>query len=100
MRKPANKALLALGSLLIFVLLESQTPAFSAEKEEFRFRTKSGVSEIKPKKPAKIGLKRHIDGRYSWEITGDSTEEIIKIDRRLKKAFTTAGEKVINGSSY
>ncbi|MDW7972762.1 MAG: hypothetical protein RMI01_06120, partial [Thermodesulfovibrio sp.] len=39
----------------------------------------------KPKKPLKIKLHRNKNGEYSWDITGENVEEIIKADKRLRQ---------------
>ena len=39
----------------------------------------------KPKKPIKIKLHRDKKGEYSWDITGESVDEIIKADKRLRQ---------------
>ncbi|MCX7792846.1 MAG: hypothetical protein N2257_00350 [Thermodesulfovibrionales bacterium] len=54
---------------------------------ELRIETLPQVQQVRPEKPVKIKLKRDIQGRYSWELSGDNPEEIIKIDKRLRKAF-------------
>lgn len=39
----------------------------------------------KPKKPVKIKLHRDKKGEYSWDITGENVDEIIKADKRLRQ---------------
>jgi len=39
----------------------------------------------KPKKPVKIKLHRDKKGEYTWDITGESVDDIIKADRRLRQ---------------
>jgi hypothetical protein len=43
------------------------------------------IQQVKPKKPVKIKLKRSTDGKYTWDLTGDDVDEIIRADKRLKK---------------
>lgn len=79
-----------LFALSVFLMLSS--PAFSEEEEEaFQFKTDSEIADVKPKKPVRVKVVRHKDGGYSWEFLGDNNniDEIIKADRRLKKAFGT-----------
>jgi hypothetical protein len=33
----------------------------------------------------KIRLKRSAEGKYTWELTADDVEQIVKADKRLKK---------------
>ena len=44
------------------------------------------MKEIKPEKPVKIKLKRAVSGNYSWEISGDDADRIIKANRKLKES--------------
>ncbi|GAB5045881.1 hypothetical protein [Thermodesulfovibrio sp. TK110] len=39
----------------------------------------------KPKKPVKIKLHRDKKGEYTWDITGESVDDVIKADRRLRQ---------------
>ena len=57
---------------------EQQTPVFGQVPE---------IQEIKPQKPVKIKLKRNTKGEYSWDISGDNVDEIIKADKRLKEGL-------------
>ncbi|MFN3395208.1 MAG: hypothetical protein ACK4Z9_00230 [Thermodesulfovibrionales bacterium] len=58
---------------------------FGAEKPDIRFRKQPEIRQIKPPKPVKIKLHRNNKGEYSWDITGDNVDEIIKADRKLRK---------------
>ena len=51
------------------------------------FRQVPEIQEIKPQKPIKIKLRRNAKGEYSWEMSGDNVDEIIKTDKRLREAF-------------
>ena len=44
------------------------------------------LKEIKPERPVKIKLKRGASGKYSWEISGDDAERIIKANNKLKES--------------
>lgn len=67
---------------IIFTLLLIE-PLYSGE--ELRFEKSTTLQSIKPKKPVKIKLKRDLQGRYSWEITGDNVDEIVNADKRLRR---------------
>ena len=67
----------------LLVLLPIATSA--AEKDAFQFKKQSELQQIKPKKPVKIKLKRSAKDDYTWELSGDDVEEIVKTDRRLRK---------------
>ncbi|HIJ59328.1 MAG TPA: hypothetical protein HPP56_01745 [Nitrospirae bacterium] len=77
--------------LLIFTLITLfiSTFAFAQEKKDnnpsFKFTKEQPVQQMKPKKPLRIKVHRNSKGEYSWDITGDNVDEIIKADTRLKK---------------
>lgn len=71
--------LIILSVILVF------SPVFSAEKENFQIKKQPEIRQIKPKKPVRIKLKRASDGKYTWELTGDDVDEVVKADTRLKK---------------
>jgi hypothetical protein len=75
------------GSILIIVLSLCffLAAACSAEKESFQFKKQPELQQVKPKKPVKIRLKRSAKDEYTWELTGDDADEIIKTDKRLRK---------------
>lgn len=69
---------------VLFVILVFN-PAFSADKNSFQIKKQPEIQQVKPKKPVKIKLKRSVEGKYSWELSGDDTDEVVRADRRLKK---------------
>lgn len=73
--------------IIISTFLISISPVFSEERPGFQFKRKPEIENIKPKKPVRVKLERHADGKYTWEITGDDIDEIIKTDKRLRKEF-------------
>lgn len=56
-----------------------------SESQGFQISKKPEVQQVKPKKPLRIKLQRNAKGDYSWDITGDNVDEIVKADRRLRK---------------
>lgn len=58
---------------------------FGAEKPDIRFRKQPEIQQIRPPKPVKIKLHRNNKGEYSWDITGDNVDEMIRADRKLRK---------------
>jgi hypothetical protein len=72
---------LMLAALLLFFVYD----AYPAEKKGFQISKNSELQHIKPKKPVRIKLKRTSKGKYSWELTGDSVDEIIEADEKLRK---------------
>ncbi len=55
------------------------------ENKNFQLKKQPEIQQVKPKKPVKLKLKRSAEGKYTWEITGDDVDEIVKADRRLRK---------------
>ncbi len=43
------------------------------------------IQQIKPKKPVKIKLKRSGKGEYSWDLSGDNVDDVVRADKRLRK---------------
>lgn len=71
-----------LGAALFLFMASA---AYPSEKDGLVFRKQPELQQIKPKKPVKIRLKRTSKDDYTWELTGDEVEEIIKTDKRLRK---------------
>lgn len=71
--------------LLILSAVFMFSNVFPADKENFQFKKQPEIQQVKPKKPVKIKLKRSADGKYAWELSGDDADEIVRVDRRLKK---------------
>ncbi len=67
------------------LLLSSALPAFPSAKEDFPIKKQPELQQIKPKKPVKIKLKRTAKDEYSWELSGDDVDEIVRTDHRLRK---------------
>lgn len=71
------------------ILLAASCSQGRVEDGDFRFKNAPEVVEVRPKKPVKIELRRMAEGKYSYEITGDDPEEIIKADSRLRQYLKT-----------
>lgn len=56
-----------------------------AEKEEFQLRKQTEIRQVKPQKPVRIKLHRTAKGEYTWDLTGDSVDEIVTADKKLRK---------------
>jgi hypothetical protein len=75
----------------IFIILISICFILSISIEQGYSQTQVQVTKdkvlqyAKPKKPLKIKLHRDKKGEYSWDITGESVDEIIKADKRLRQ---------------
>lgn len=59
-------------------LKPAQQPVFQASKQP-------DIQAVRPKRPAKIKLHRNAKGEYTWDITGESADEVVRADARLRK---------------
>lgn len=66
-----------------------QSSAYAAEKSNFQFKKQTELQQVKPKKPVKIKLRRSAKDEYTWELTGDDADEILRTDKRLRKMLNT-----------
>lgn len=73
-----------LTGVCLLILLTAGA-AFGAEPDKFEYRQDQDIKQVRGKKPATVTLKRDDTGRYSWEIKGDDTEEVIASDKRLRE---------------
>jgi len=48
------------------------------------FKRDPRIAEIKPPKPVRIQLKRSEKGAYTWELSGNDVDGIIKADTALR----------------
>jgi hypothetical protein len=75
----------ALSMLTFFLMI---MPAYAAEKpsqQSLQVNKKPEIQQVKPRKPVKVRLHRNANGQYSWDITGDSADDVYRADTRLKK---------------
>lgn len=78
------------AALLVFLTLIVHCSAALAQDKKttpqgFQIGKDPQVQQIKPKKPLRIKLHRNSKGEYSWDITGDNVDDIIRADGRLRK---------------
>jgi hypothetical protein len=59
--------------------------AFSADNKAMQIQKQPEIKQVKPKKPVRIKLKRSAEGKYTWDLTGDDVDEIVRADKRLRK---------------
>ncbi len=79
MKKSPARTVLTM--LILFFLI---SPAIAAQ-EAFPVKKQPELQQIQPKKPVKIRLKRTAKDEYSWELSGDDADDIIRTDQRLRK---------------
>ncbi len=71
--------------LSIFLSIFIVSSAFPEDAKGFQFKKQPEIQYVKPKKPVKIKLKRTAEGKYTWDLTGDNADEIVRVDKRLRK---------------
>ena len=69
-------------SVSVFFLLHF---ASAEEKKGLQIKKQPEIQQVRPGKPVKIRLKRSAEGKYTWELTGDDVDQIVRADKRLKK---------------
>ncbi len=79
------KKIILLLSVLSISLIVIFSSVFSEDTKNFQVKKQPEIQQIKPKKPVKIKLRRSAEDKYTWEITGDDVDEIVRADRRLRK---------------
>ncbi|MCS7216022.1 MAG: hypothetical protein NZ826_07765 [Thermodesulfovibrio sp.] len=77
------KKILVLIMIFFFSFIYYPNLAFS--QSQIQVSKDKVLQYAKPKKPLKIKLHRNKNGEYSWDITGENVEEIIKADKRLRQ---------------
>ena len=79
------KKLFYIFTVILVSLHLTLVPVFSADNKPLQIRKQPEIQQIRPKKPVKIKLKRTGEGKYTWDLTGDDLDEIVKADKKLKK---------------
>jgi hypothetical protein len=74
--------MLVLSLSLIFFISGS---VCSQDTRTLKVKRQPEIQQVKPKKPVKIKLRRSAENKYTWEITGDDVDEIVRADRRIRK---------------
>jgi hypothetical protein len=72
----------AVLSVSIFFFLHFTS---AEEKKVFQIKKQPEIQQVSPRKPVKIRLKRLAEGKYTWDLTGDDADQIVRVDRRLRK---------------
>lgn len=70
--------------LIVLTIVLFSGSLFAADRNEVQLKKQPEIQQVKPHKPVKIKLHRTAKGEYSWDLTGDSVEEIVKADKRLR----------------
>ena len=70
--------------LIVLTIVLFSGNLLAADKNEIQLKKQPEIQQMKPHKPVKIKLHRTAKGEYSWDLTGDSVDEIVKADKRLR----------------
>ncbi|MEW6586409.1 MAG: hypothetical protein AB1442_12465 [Nitrospirota bacterium] len=79
-----RKTIVSFVIAALFLLFNTEF-AYSADTKPLQVRKQPEIQQVKPKKPVKIKLKRSSEGRYSWDLSGDDVEEVVRADKRMRK---------------
>lgn len=80
-----KKTIFTVGVFFFFIIIFLIGITCSESSKNFQYKTQPEIQQIKVNKPVKIKLKRSVEGKYSWDLSGDSVDEVVKADKRLKK---------------
>ncbi|MFO0753815.1 MAG: hypothetical protein U0411_10895 [Thermodesulfovibrionales bacterium] len=89
-RRPAGSLRAAAARFLVLFLLASAGEVLGADTQPgtpqaFHFVKNPEIQRVKPKKPVRIKLHRGAKGEYSWDLSGDSVDDVVRADARLRK---------------
>ncbi len=90
--------LIALYISLVLLVLSLSYVVFAQDKKPapvqgFQFGKDPQVQQVKPKRPLRIKVHRTAKGEYTWDITGDNIDDIVRADSRLRKLLKVDQEK-------
>ena len=84
MKRSLSVILFLISCTLVFGI-----PSFAVEAKPaqpaFQTAKQPDIQAIRPKRPAKVKLHRNAKGEYTWDITGDSADDVVRADARLRK---------------
>ena len=63
----------------------AQTAERPQAQQGFQVGKNPQVQQVKPRKPVRVKLHRNAKGEYTWDITGDSVDDVYQADKRLRK---------------
>ena len=79
------KKLFFIFTVILVSLHLTLVPVFSADNKPLQIKKQPEIQQIRPKKPVKIKLKRTGEGKYTWDLTGDDVDELVRADKKLRK---------------
>ncbi|MBF0538208.1 MAG: hypothetical protein HQL03_08150 [Nitrospirae bacterium] len=75
-----------LGAVLLPLLLSCTDVALGG-KPGPEVKKEPAISQLPPKKPIHIKLKRNFKGEYSWDLAGENLKDMLRINAELQKEF-------------
>lgn len=89
MKKLTANHAISLCILLVSVSLLFSTVSIAADVKPaqpvFQASKQPDIQAVRPKRPARIKLHRSAKGEYTWDITGENADEVVRADARLRK---------------
>jgi len=79
------KRSIVISLIISLCLLIPLKAVFSVDTKTVQIKKQTELQQVKPRKPVKIKLKRSGESKYTWDLTGDDVDEIVRTDKRLKK---------------
>ncbi|HYA11915.1 MAG TPA: hypothetical protein VEF37_02885, partial [Thermodesulfovibrionales bacterium] len=79
------KKIFLLLSVLSLSLVFIFSSVFSEDTKSLPVKKQPEIQQVKPRKPVRIKLRRSAEDKYTWEITGDDVDEIVRADKRIRK---------------
>lgn len=79
------KKIFLLLSVLSLSLIFIFSSVFPEDIKSLPVKKQPEIQQIKPKKPVRVKLRRSAEDKYTWEITGDDVDEIVRADKRIRK---------------
>ena len=79
-----------LTRILLIMVLTLYLPACegqTGDRQQPVFKEVPQIKEIRPVKPVKIKLKHSEKTGYSWEISGNDVDEIIRVNKKLHESL-------------
>jgi hypothetical protein len=81
--------IIMLAVVVVVSLLLSISQSYSVDNKAPLIKKQPEIQQVKPKKSVRIKLKRTAEGKYTWDLTGDDVDEIVRADKRLRKQLIT-----------
>ncbi len=76
---------LALVTLSFIFSLQAFAADAKSGQPALQVTKQPDIQAVKPKRPAKVRLHRNAKNEYTWDITADSADEVVRTDARLRK---------------